>query len=520
MSLQQILQKLISDNLHGPTASVLPGFKGNRPRSGVDEDAWIMVQDEEVDLDAKDPRWLEAFMHFFIETDSAGNDDLLFFVRAPDPSLHEPDVDPIFVKRKVNNKLPSLSYMVDWKQTFFLNLISQLPCTLTVSVCKRAPPNASDDKGDLGGGKDKSTRRTLISRRNSNDQVVVVPPSTTSEESGTEMVTGVRRPIEDAVKELEESNNQGLFPRPPPTPNSSNEPIGKAATPERSGGRSKMVALRRVCKKVYAAPYKSRMDVKDAFMNEISHPFIYYTVNDYESKDLHLPIREREYLCVELSVTAPLETESLSRSSADAAAAVTIEEDPSPFPVPPGFYKVVLFQGAVPYNSLLDVYQQKGLAAQSQVRSSWGNLSGSNSSLNSSGRPSVKDAPAKPSERTEYIMMRGPHGKGQCQVAIRQNHPEGQEIDDGSRVPTHPSPPSTPTQAPKTLSERLRLLSDTMRAGFTAITGGAEGGSIPEALKKPDSLMCSMTYVNVPWQSIISDLYEHAKQQSDANIKI
>ena len=147
-------------------------------------------------------------MEYFLEMDST-NDDLLFFVRDPDVLADETTnnaslsacapQDPIFVKRKVNKQMPQLSHIVDWKQTFFLNLIIQLPCTLTVAVCRRLP----------------SVR--------------------------------VKREIEEEGVEMVARGGTGV--------SGNNKP---------AQSKSRMVALRRITKRVYAAPYKSRMDVKDA----------------------------------------------------------------------------------------------------------------------------------------------------------------------------------------------------------------------------------------------------------------
>ncbi|KAI9358632.1 hypothetical protein DFJ73DRAFT_622177 [Zopfochytrium polystomum] len=334
--------------------------------------------------------------------------------------------------------MPQLSDPVDWKQTFFLNLIIQLPCTLTVTVCKR----------------------------------IATASGSTTTSTTTSASTKTRE----------------------------------------GGGKTRMIAQRRVAKKVYAAPYKSRMDVKDAVMQEQSYPLVFYTVNDFESHDLHLPIWDREFLCVELSIIAPKDPAawpSAASADGDDAAAqhhyhrdvhdyerdesvqIPVDSDRTPFPVPPGCFKVVLFQGAVPYASLLDVYQQKGLATQNQQRRRSRILS---------------------TERTEYIMMRGPHGKGQCQVAIQENtdplpqsHQQHQHLSHSSTIPAASAAPSHPATL-------------TSYASSPAVAGGASpqlpSSSVGDPLaRKPESLRCSMTYVNVPWQSIVSDLFEYAKKK-------
>jgi len=76
-----------------------------------------------------------------LESSCSFNDDLLLFVRQP----HQDnlDQDPVFVKRKVDSEMPQLSDIVLWKDTFFLNLISQLPCRLTASICCKKECNTN-----------------------------------------------------------------------------------------------------------------------------------------------------------------------------------------------------------------------------------------------------------------------------------------------------------------------------------------------------------------------------------------
>lgn len=136
-----------------------------------------------------------------------------------------------------------------------------------------------------------------------------------------------------------------------------------------------------------ASPYKSRMDIKDACTNEPAFPLIYYTVNDFERRDLHMRIRyhrrhisfphfcvlldpsssssssrdtlnrENEYLCVELSCIYPrysptggADADPQEQDIVQSISEISIDEDSNPFPDPPaGYSKTVMFQGAVPY---------------------------------------------------------------------------------------------------------------------------------------------------------------------------
>ena len=287
--LLSILNRLKSENLHGPISK--PFGDAASPN----------VTSEQNELDSQDPRWFEMFMEYFINADSKVSDDLLFFARKYVPprrsstgSINEREA--VLVRRRIPGQAPALNDVINWKQSFFLNLICQQPCTLTASICTRF------------------------------------------------------------------------------------------------GGEKRMVALKRVTRKVFAQPYKSRMDVKDAVMNECSYPLVYYTINDFESDVLHLPIFPDEYLCVELAVVVPTRPEPNSDgylNAADNVASISVKDDDDPFPIPKGYDKVVLFQGAVSFQALSAVYQQKGTTHL-------GN-----------------DDPRV--HRTEYIQMKGPHGNGQCQ---------------------------------------------------------------------------------------------------------
>jgi len=67
-----------------------------------------------------------------------------------------------------------------------------------------------------------------------------------------------------------------------------------------------------------------------------------------------------------------------------------------PFPQPSNDLKITLFQGAASYSALLDIYKQKAA-----------------NKLNKR----FKMGPVTPP--TEYIMMRGPGGKGHAQVGYK-----------------------------------------------------------------------------------------------------
>ncbi|KAJ2995356.1 Coiled-coil domain-containing protein 96 [Globomyces sp. JEL0801] len=290
-----ILLSLKNENLLGPT---------NHPKKLSDSlDPWRLISNEYTDLDSKDPRWFELFMEYFIDAKHEVTDDILFFVRQYVPSHKSStgsinDFDPVLVKRRIAGQIPQLADVIDWKQSFFLNLISQLPCTLTVSIC---------------------TRSLELDKR---------------KKWGSDSSEDIRQSTGDL-----------------------SEPAKK----------NTMVAVKRVTKKVFAAPYKSRMDVKDAQMNECSYPLVYYTNNDFQEESLHLKIKPGEYLCAELSLTIP-ETKTSTEfiNATEKVSQISLEDNSEPFPLPPNFSKITFFQGAVSFKALSDIYQQKGVAAANQ----------------------------------------------------------------------------------------------------------------------------------------------------------
>lgn len=125
-------------------------------------------------MDARDPRWFDLFQECFLkveDTDEDG-DDLLFFVRQA-----QYDDNSVFVRRRVGSTMPKLEDVVDWKGTFWLNLVVHLQCRLTVTVCQRQPAPPDPESGDRnsvdnerrGSGESPSKKKTTMRamRRNS-----------------------------------------------------------------------------------------------------------------------------------------------------------------------------------------------------------------------------------------------------------------------------------------------------------------------------------------------------------------
>ncbi|KAF9355469.1 hypothetical protein BGX34_010462, partial [Mortierella sp. NVP85] len=169
-NLRTILTRLVRENLHGPIAHKTDPAakqKEQRPLSQGKMAEPTEGEEPEEDLDAHDPRWRQLFQEFFLSEHSDDrNDDLLFFVQRTTQLEIENGMEPVFVKRKVHGistaassegtpsrhgsrsgRVTSVSWQqlltveqernVLWKDTFFLNVIVQLPCKLTVAVYNR-----------------------------------------------------------------------------------------------------------------------------------------------------------------------------------------------------------------------------------------------------------------------------------------------------------------------------------------------------------------------------------------------
>ncbi|KAJ2906385.1 hypothetical protein GGI21_004044 [Coemansia aciculifera] len=368
--------------------------------------------------------------------------------------------DAVFVLRKQSppSILPHISEVIMWKETFLLNLIVQMPCKLTVAVCKR--------RSKQGGA-------------------------------------------------------------------------------QQRGGMS--VVRKHVSKRVYALPSKSRMDrPKDnACPPECSWPYIYYVIDDYEDMFEDMFIKKGEYLCVELSARIPVPghaaEEQLSLASPTKTMAMAdgggsfASEKPISYASQDGNVfnsvrsrltsansgtgttKVVLFQGAASFGALIDNYVHR--------------LSSKN----------MLHRLRKPAYTPEFIMMRGPGGKGHAQVAITGRSSADELADLASRAasvvsspvlqpqqqPLHPNIPVSTTGAwpkmPAIASPHLQPMSSvnstpaspSLSAWLKRISLPSIAENLSQATSPPPppkSLQASMTFVSIPWNSIIDDLMSFKRQ--------
>ncbi|KAJ1668292.1 hypothetical protein IW140_000403 [Coemansia sp. RSA 1813] len=434
--------------------------------------------------DADDPRWNSLFINYFVENADSNHDDMLFFVRQTDdlgeipddntnnnnnnknnnsnnnddPSTNggNNDQDPVFVLRKQEppGVLPPLSEMIMWKETFLLNLIVQMPCKITVAVCRRR-------------------------------------------------------------------SKQGT----------------------QRGGMS--VVRKHVSKRVYALPSKSRMDrPKDnACPPECSWPYIYYVIDDFEDMFEDMFVKKGEYLCVELSARIPVPNMPEETASGPQSKSLVPNSNEKPISFASqdggsgnvfnsmrsrllsaasgtGTSKIVLFQGAASFGALVDNYAHR--------------LSSKN----------MLHRLRKPAYTPEFIMMRGPGGRGHAQVVIT-GRSNAEELDLASRnasivsspiLQPQPSAPNMPTMSNTTNNNtagwpKLPAVASPHLLPISAVNSTPASPSLSAWLKRislpsiaenlsqatsppppPKSLQASMTFVSIPWNSIIDDLMNFKRQ--------
>jgi len=339
------------------------------------------------------------------------------------------DQDPVFVKRKVDNEMPTLTDIVLWKDTFFINLISQLPCRLTASICCKKEYKDNYYKQQENENKDRTNN--------------------------------------------ENSENQTSQAQSKLNINTSN--LNKQQQPQYKGG---MWCIRRTSRKVYAAPFKSSIEFKET-THECSYPNVYYVLNNFEDEELQLPIQENEYLCVELAVLIPDNTEMVPLYDENYEATRDTIDSP-PFGCPPNHTKVVLFQGSVSFKSLFDAYVLKGMY-----------------SLSLSEKITRNFIKSSPKIKTEYIMMRGPNGKGHCRVAITDSY-----LNENLQLQE---------QKQEQEQEKNHVKKNSLTYKIRRLTSQFSPSNIPEE-ELYKKFNASMTSVNIRWETIVEHLYNYAKR--------
>ncbi len=335
MEFKNYIDRMRHDGLTCPKSTFYQS--GTRPTTGMcsgGEASWIVVGEQDkvvidgveyivepMDDDGKASAWQAAFQDSFISANGIGHDDLLFFVR-PDESY--PTQDQVLLRRKTGD-MPRLDTLVDWKSTFWLNVVVQLPCRLSVSVCER-----------IVGDADAQGKRKTI-----------------------------------------------------------------------------MKAVKRVSRTVYAAPFRSNMQVKE-MTHELSFPLVYYSINNFEDADLHLTIGPNEWLCVELAAIFTHAKDEDVWYDLPGGQPQHLNDAIQPFPQPKSAAKTVLFQGAVAYSALREVYDAKK-SNQASMQ-----MGGRRNVIAQTLTSFFRATPSPSESRHEFLMMRGPKGRGQCQVRVEE----------------------------------------------------------------------------------------------------
>lgn len=168
-----------------------------------------------------------------------------------------------------------------------------------------------------------------------------------------------------------------------------------------------------------------------------------------------------------------------------------------PFPpfAPPGT-KITLFQGAAPHSALHKTYVQKvGDSFTRRFRMS--------------------------QSSTEYVMMRGPGGKGSAQVAItaaptqimssESDVPHLRENGDisSSAASPHPFPKdsSSSRKSPLTSNPPKPVTAGSIFSNLKHLALSAISGD--RASADQESIRCCLTFVNVSWTHIANDIISY-----------
>ncbi|XP_042909921.1 uncharacterized protein KIAA0930 homolog isoform X2 [Parasteatoda tepidariorum] len=270
--------------------------------------------------------------------------------------------------------------------------------------------------------------------------------------------------------------------------------------------------LKRNSQKVYASPSKRSMDCKGE-MEEISYPNIFFTVDNYDEVFEDILVRDGEMVCVEL-----------------------VAEDKE------GSLQKVLFLGSIHYEAVKRVYDARA-------------------SLSSRFAQKVSLGWYQGQQRLEFVRMRGPKGKGHAEMAVTKQKGSGVEtptsepgysitdydwddMEDNPYLQRRMSDPSSnlnnfkswkgrqDSQTQKSQSETeidyypngineieagdIRdELDDTGYNRLWTMRGFGQAYHFWKESKRASSpaLNAYLTYVTVPWHSIISDILDDSKMK-------
>lgn len=85
--------------------------------------------------------WSERYLKYHIMTSGEDgaieNDDLLFFVRHPADKNHDPEERIVIKRRPADQTMAKVDFLVDWEESFYLNLLCQLRFVMRISVLSK-----------------------------------------------------------------------------------------------------------------------------------------------------------------------------------------------------------------------------------------------------------------------------------------------------------------------------------------------------------------------------------------------
>ncbi|XP_054710740.1 uncharacterized protein KIAA0930 homolog isoform X2 [Uloborus diversus] len=268
--------------------------------------------------------------------------------------------------------------------------------------------------------------------------------------------------------------------------------------------------LKRQSQRVYASPSHRSMDCKGE-MEEISYPNIFFTIDNYDEVFEDILVRDGEMVCVEL-VAADKE----------------------------GSLQSVIFLGSIHYDALKRVYDTRA-------------------SLSSRFAQKVSLGWYQGQQRLEFVRMRGPQGKGHAEMAVTKQKGSGVEtptsepgysitdydwddMEDNPYMQRRMSDPSsnlnTYVRSWKSRQDIKKSQSETEVDYYSDGINEIEAGDIRDELDdttynrlwtmrgfgqayhfwkesrraSSPALHAYLTYVTLPWHSIISDVLDSRQQ--------
>lgn len=230
-----------------------------------------------------------------------------------------------------------------------------------------------------------------------------------------------------------------------------------------------MIVQRQIVKRVYAAPNRTQLESK-GLPYETCYPFIFFTIEDFEDVFGNIVIRPEEYLCVELVVAYKSHQSGAYPSLTHSKSFSYLDKLNVPGHYQPG--EVPIFQGAVSYQALLRVFQARAMSLHRKLDP----------------------------ETIEFILMRGPNGKGHAQAAVSPVEPI-EWTPEGLR--------SVAKSKPSLWSRGWRHFAS--EALSFKLGGGSSSDATASQRQRSSSehvidLKCHLTFVNIHWKSIIQDL--------------